>query len=65
MTACARRAAVVVVAAGGNRYRQLERDVLPGAVPNTPGRRLSLSIRTSTSLAQLLQLYNTQVRALS
>jgi hypothetical protein len=41
----------------GNRIKQLELDLLPGGVPNTPTRRLSYHIKHALSLRTLHDLY--------
>ncbi|KAI8472780.1 MAG: hypothetical protein J3K34DRAFT_519487 [Monoraphidium minutum] len=40
-----------------NPYLDLERDLLPGGAPNTPGRRLTLRVRRALGLRQLAHLY--------
>lgn len=44
-------------AAKRNPYVELEQDLLPGGVPNTPWRRLLLRIKNTWTLRQLLELY--------
>jgi hypothetical protein len=44
-------------AAKRNPYVELEQDLLPGGVPNTPWRRLLLRIKNTWTLRQLLDLY--------
>lgn len=50
---------VQVATASGNRYVELQRDLLPGDVPNSPVRRLSYRIQHALTLKQLAHIYFT------
>ncbi len=45
------------ISRSANRIKQLERDLLPGGVPNSPNRRLSYAIKHALSVHKLARLY--------
>ncbi|KAF8058347.1 hypothetical protein HT031_005665 [Scenedesmus sp. PABB004] len=52
-----RRAAVVAAAGRRDAYAEVQRDALPGGKPNTPWRRLLLSIQQCVSLPGLARIF--------